>query len=49
MDAHAQSFFLEVYELYVKIMLNPFHGTQSTIANKQFDVRVKALARRLLG
>ena len=33
-DDSIKSFFSEVYELYVRIMLNPFHGPATKISNK---------------
>lgn len=32
----------------LQIILNPFHGPATKISNKEFDKRVKALARKLL-
>ncbi|KAG1678259.1 hypothetical protein FOA52_013879 [Chlamydomonas sp. UWO 241] len=48
-DEPIKAFFHEVYELYLRIALNPFHGPATKITNKEFDKRVKALAKRLLG
>uniref|UniRef100_A0A7R9UZR6 Trafficking protein particle complex subunit n=1 Tax=Chlamydomonas euryale TaxID=1486919 RepID=A0A7R9UZR6_9CHLO len=48
-DESIKAFFFELYELYVKIMINPFHGPATKISNREFDKRVKLLARRLLG
>ena len=42
-------FFTEVHELYVKTLLNPFYHPLSRIGSKDFDERVKVLARRYLG
>ncbi|KAI8390906.1 trafficking protein-like protein particle complex subunit 2 [Radiomyces spectabilis] len=43
-----KNFFNEVYELYIKILMNPFYEQNSLIANPQFDNRVKTVARRFL-
>ena len=47
-DDNIKGFFGEVYEAYVRIMLNPFHGPATKITNKEFDKKVKLLARRFL-
>ena len=39
----------EVHELYVKLLLNPFHPLHARIESRDFDLRVRALARRYLG
>ncbi|KAL1935772.1 hypothetical protein VTP01DRAFT_4912 [Rhizomucor pusillus] len=43
-----KNFFNEVYELYIKILMNPFYEKNSAITNPQFDNRVKVCARRFL-
>ncbi|CDH53446.1 trafficking protein particle complex subunit 2 [Lichtheimia corymbifera JMRC:FSU:9682] len=43
-----RNFFNDVYELYIKILMNPFYEKNSPIANPQFDNRVKMIARRFL-
>lgn len=43
-----KSFFTEVYELYIKILMNPFYEKNAPIANPSFDNRVKLVARRFL-
>jgi len=47
-DDGIRSFFMEVWELYVKTMLNPFHTAHSTIVSAVFDGRVRASARKHL-
>lgn len=48
-DDAVKTFFLEVYEHYLRIMMNPFHTASTKIASKEFDKKVKALAKRILG
>lgn len=48
-DDSIRSFFTEVHDLYLRVMLNPFHTPTTRITSKAFDQKVKALARRLLG
>eukprot|EP01099_Mayorella_cantabrigiensis_P003094 TRINITY_DN2415_c0_g2_i1.p1 TRINITY_DN2415_c0_g2~~TRINITY_DN2415_c0_g2_i1.p1 ORF type:complete len:147 (+),score=37.19 TRINITY_DN2415_c0_g2_i1:31-441(+) len=43
-----KSFFYEVYELYVKILMNPFYNVTSPISSHTFDSKVKQLARKYL-
>ncbi|CAO3610189.1 unnamed protein product [Mucor hiemalis] len=43
-----KTFFTEVYELYIKILMNPFYEKNSTITNPSFDNRIKLVARRFL-
>lgn len=42
-------FCAEVAELLAKLQLNPFYVIGSRIENKEFDARVRLLARRHLG
>jgi len=44
-----RSFFQEVHELYIKVMLNPFHTSTTKITNPTFNHRVRALAKKYLG
>lgn len=44
-----KSFCSDVHELYAKVLLNPLYTPYSAIESRDFDVRVKALARRYLG
>eukprot|EP00523_Entomoneis_sp_CCMP467_P005475 CAMPEP_0168744574 /NCGR_PEP_ID=MMETSP0724-20121128/14163_1 /TAXON_ID=265536 /ORGANISM="Amphiprora sp., Strain CCMP467" /LENGTH=140 /DNA_ID=CAMNT_0008792241 /DNA_START=143 /DNA_END=565 /DNA_ORIENTATION=+ len=41
-------FFQEVYELYVKLSMNPFYRYDTAIISPEFDTRVRAVARRYL-
>mmetsp|Transcript_6250 Transcript_6250/g.20374 ORF Transcript_6250/g.20374 Transcript_6250/m.20374 type:complete len:94 (+) Transcript_6250:304-585(+) len=43
-----KNFFNEVYELYVKNLLNPFYQFDTPILSPSFDHRIHALARRYL-
>ncbi|WIA18416.1 hypothetical protein OEZ85_009876 [Tetradesmus obliquus] len=48
-DDAIRGFFTEVQELYLRIMLNPFHTASTRITSKPFDQKVKVLAKRMLG
>lgn len=41
-------FFFEVYDLYVKAMLNPFYAVNDPLVSPDFDYRVKTLVRKYL-
>ncbi|KAF5207442.1 Snare-like superfamily protein [Thalictrum thalictroides] len=41
-----KSFFQEVHELYIKILLNPLYLPGSRITSSHFDTKVRALARK---
>jgi len=43
-----KNFFQEIYELYVKVSMNPFYNYDTPITSSNFDTRVKAAARRYL-
>ncbi|CAM9201237.1 unnamed protein product [Phaeothamnion confervicola] len=43
-----RTYFNEVHELYVKLLLNPFYKYDTPIVSPAFDQRVRALAKRLL-
>ncbi|KAF8591507.1 Sedlin [Ramaria rubella] len=43
-----KAFFLDVWELYVKTMMNPFHTAYTPIRSSTFDGRVRASARKHL-
>nr|CCA22607.1 trafficking protein particle complex subunit 2 putat [Albugo laibachii Nc14] len=47
-DDAIKSFFTELYELYLKLLMNPFYEYDTKIASQVFDARVKTLARRYL-
>ncbi|KAI3521681.1 hypothetical protein L1887_11153 [Cichorium endivia] len=43
-----KTFFQEVHELYIKILLNPLYLPGSRVTSSHFDTKVRALARRYL-
>jgi len=43
-----KNFFTDVYELYVKLSMNPFYKYDTPITTKSFDSRVRSIARRYL-
>ncbi|CAN8240532.1 unnamed protein product [Cochlearia groenlandica] len=43
-----KSFFQEVHELYIKILLNPLYLPGSRITSTHFDTKVRALARKYM-
>ncbi|EPQ59551.1 Sedlin [Gloeophyllum trabeum ATCC 11539] len=47
-DDGIRSFFNEVWELYVKTLLNPFHTMHTPIRSPVFDSRVRASAKKYL-
>lgn len=47
-DDGIRSFFLDLWELYVKTMLNPFHTAHTPIRSPIFDARVRASAKKYL-
>mmetsp|Transcript_50726 Transcript_50726/g.51600 ORF Transcript_50726/g.51600 Transcript_50726/m.51600 type:complete len:82 (-) Transcript_50726:483-728(-) len=42
------NFFQEVHELYVRLFMNPFYRYDTPITSKEFDKRVRTVARRYL-
>ncbi|CAI0378609.1 unnamed protein product [Linum tenue] len=47
-DDGIKSFFQEVHELYIKVLLNPLYLPGARIASSHFDTKVRALARKYL-
>ncbi|XP_022723117.1 trafficking protein particle complex subunit 2-like [Durio zibethinus] len=47
-DDGIKSFFQEVHELYIKILLNPLYLPGSRITSSHFDTKVRAIARKYL-
>ncbi|KAJ3237626.1 Trafficking protein particle complex subunit 2 [Chytriomyces hyalinus] len=43
-----RSFFVDVHELYVKVLLNPFSEINGPINSQLFDVKVRGIARKHL-
>jgi hypothetical protein len=43
-----RQFFTDVYDLYVKTALSPFYFVNDPITNPQFDLKVKAVAKKYL-
>ncbi len=43
-----KSFFNEVYDLFVKVVMNPFYESNQKISLQSFDERVKSAARKHL-
>ena len=48
-DLILKAFFYEVYELYIKVIVNPFYEKNSAITSKIFDEKVRALGDKYLG
>ncbi|KAI0786345.1 Sedlin [Abortiporus biennis] len=47
-DEGIKSFFNDIWELYVKTMMNPFHTAHTPIRSAVFDTRVRASAKKYL-
>lgn len=47
-DNAIRQFFIEVNELYVKCLLNPFYLVNDAIVSPDFDLKVKMLGRKYL-
>ncbi|GBP11686.1 Trafficking protein particle complex subunit 2 [Eumeta japonica] len=43
-----KGFFLDVYDAYVKLMLNPFYKEDTVITSPAFEKRVQLLAKKFL-
>jgi len=43
-----RSFFFDVYELYLKVLMNPFYEKGTTISSSVFDDRVKTVGEKFL-
>ena len=44
-----KGFCQDIYEVYIKYLLNPFYNYNSTIKSEAFDRRVKAASKRFFG
>lgn len=47
-DDSVKSFFVDVHEVYVKLLLNPFYEPNTPITTPSFDARIKALVKKHL-
>ncbi|OCF33810.1 hypothetical protein I317_01302 [Kwoniella heveanensis CBS 569] len=47
-DDGIRLFFLDVWEAYVKVLLNPFHTVSTPIRNPAFEGKIRASAKRNL-
>ncbi|KAF5836816.1 component of TRAPP complex [Dunaliella salina] len=47
-DDSIRTFFTEVYEIYLRVILNPLHVATTRITNREFDRKVKLLAKKTL-
>ncbi|KIJ56512.1 hypothetical protein M422DRAFT_22675 [Sphaerobolus stellatus SS14] len=47
-DEGIKAFFMDVWELYLKTMLNPFHTAYTPIKSSVFDARVRTSAKKHL-
>ena len=45
-EENLKNFFQDLYELYIKIQMNPFFNPTAPITSQSFDQRVKGLARK---
>ena len=43
-----RNFFVEIHEIYVKHLLNPFYVPDSPVLSMHFDLHVRALSKRYL-
>eukprot|EP00919_Chromeraceae_sp_WS-2016_P069488 GHVR01164799.1.p1 GENE.GHVR01164799.1~~GHVR01164799.1.p1 ORF type:complete len:141 (+),score=27.15 GHVR01164799.1:103-525(+) len=48
-DEAIASFFKDVYELYVKLLANPFYEINGPICSSSFESRIHDIARKYLG
>lgn len=46
-DPTTKTFYYEVYELYLKTLMNPFYKVNDPISNPTFDSKVRVLAKKL--
>ncbi len=44
-----KAFMYELYELYLKVCLNPFYDRATPITSRTFDERVRALGAKFIG
>lgn len=46
-DDNIRAFFMDVYELFLRVLLNPFFTPTTKITSKEFDRKVRLLAKRI--
>lgn len=47
-DDGVRNFFSEVHETFIKVIMNPFYEQNGLIESKNFDTKVKAVAKKYL-
>ncbi|KAF8324433.1 Sedlin [Cantharellus anzutake] len=47
-DDGVKGFFTELWELYIKTLMNPFHTAHTAIRSPVFDAKVRAVAKKHL-
>jgi len=47
-DDGVKAFFTELWELYIKTVMNPFHNAHTVIRSAVFDSKVRAAAKKYL-
>ena len=47
-DEAVKSFFLEAFEAFCKVLMNPFYEFDTKIKNKAFGAKIEQLAKRFL-
>mmetsp|Transcript_15880 Transcript_15880/g.36757 ORF Transcript_15880/g.36757 Transcript_15880/m.36757 type:complete len:142 (+) Transcript_15880:121-546(+) len=47
-EMEIKNFFYEVHDFYIKLSMNPFYRYDTPITSKEFDKRVRVVARRNL-
>ncbi|WVQ75838.1 hypothetical protein IAR50_005471 [Cryptococcus sp. DSM 104548] len=47
-DDGIRTFFVELWESYIKVLMNPFHSVNTPITSPAFETRVKAIAKKHL-
>eukprot|EP01127_Copromyxa_protea_P014196 TRINITY_DN3907_c0_g1_i2.p1 TRINITY_DN3907_c0_g1~~TRINITY_DN3907_c0_g1_i2.p1 ORF type:complete len:138 (+),score=27.85 TRINITY_DN3907_c0_g1_i2:46-459(+) len=48
-DDSIKALFLDVHELYLKVLMNPFYAVNSPITSEVFDLRVRTAVSRRIG
>ncbi|TYJ53615.1 hypothetical protein B9479_005763 [Cryptococcus floricola] len=47
-DDGIRTFFVELWEIYIKVLMNPFHTVNTPITSPAFEARIKAIAKKHL-